>query len=300
MKRAPIGSGVAVQTTTRTATLERAQAFYGSSCCHPLKTKSAFSLTELLVVIVVIAILAALLLPALGSAKERSRRAACRNNLRQIGIASTAYAGENNDYFISAKQQEPFKKESFAFVQVALALEGAKAAESAGLTMALNNVWTCPNRPGLPIYEESAKARIGASWTIGYQYFGGIKTWMNPSFPQGIPSRSPVRLSQSKPSWCLAADAIIKVSGEWGKNSKERSVPWSNLPPHHGKTLAPLGGNQLATDGSAQWVDFLKMHYFTTWQPNFEARRCFFYQDSSDFDRELKDALPFLAASNFQ
>src|SRR4051812_22854821 len=205
-------------------------------------SKAAFSMTELLVVIAVIAILAALLLPALGSAKETARRARCRNNLRQIGIASTVYAGDNNDFLISAKQQEPFKKESFAFVQVALLPEGVKAAESVGLTVASNNVWTCPNRPGLPLYEESPKAGIGASWTIGYQYFGGIKTWMNPSFPQGIASRSPVKLSQSKPNWCLAADAIIKVSGVWGKNSKDRSIPWSNLPPHHGKNLVPLGG----------------------------------------------------------
>src|SRR5207249_316429 len=62
---------------------------------------AAFNLVELLVVIAIIGILAALLLTAVSSAKERSRRTQCKSNLRQIGIAMVMYAGENSDLVVS-------------------------------------------------------------------------------------------------------------------------------------------------------------------------------------------------------
>ncbi len=61
--------------------------------------KKSFTLIELLVVIAIIAILAAILLPALNSARERGRSASCISNLKQIGNAAQMYAGDFDGYF---------------------------------------------------------------------------------------------------------------------------------------------------------------------------------------------------------
>src|ERR1051326_4523992 len=136
----------------------------------------AFTLIELLVVIAIIAILAAMLLPALACSKEKSKRIACISNLRQIAVGMNIYAADSQDQVIKVRTNNA------QTVQNCLNAPEADLASVVGLNVnranTNNNPWTCPNRPGLPVFEPQFQPN--GQWVIGYQYFGGFVTWHNP------------------------------------------------------------------------------------------------------------------------
>jgi prepilin-type N-terminal cleavage/methylation domain-containing protein len=244
---------------------------------RPAKRR-AFTLIELLVVIAIIAILAALLLPALAQAKERSRRIKCVNNLRQVAIVATIYSQENRDKVIEARAQPGDPNN---WVQIAINPPEQSLWKAIGLEIttnaALGSIWTCPNRPSFPTFEPEYN-----QFVIGFQYFGGIKTWHNPA---GVKeSRSPVKLSQAKASWALAADATMKIDGVWGEG---RDTAYKNMPQHRTKDGPPEGGNHVYADGSAKWVKFSQMLFLHTWgTTSFTGTRVayWFQEDLGEFE----------------
>jgi len=235
--------------------------------CSADGSRRGFTLIELLVVIAIIAILAAMLLPALAKAKERGIRTQCLNNIRQVGIGVTMYAGDFSDKLFPPYQGN-----------VVVGLDAALLPTLSSYGMVLktnaseqNNIWSCPKRNYLPRVDPN---NVQHPIAIGYAYYGGLTQWNNPNPTPILNPPSPVKLGQAKPNWCLAAEANCKylvsyTAGQpigWGADGFVPGQP-IRVPHQAAAGKHPDCGNVLFTDGSARWIKFANMYFTTSWDP---------------------------------
>jgi prepilin-type N-terminal cleavage/methylation domain-containing protein/prepilin-type processing-associated H-X9-DG protein len=116
----------------------------GNDCASvPRRTscEAAFTLIELLVVMAIIGVLAGLLLPGLGRAKEAGRSTVCLGNLHQIGIALQLYVQDNNNRLPTMRDRNPDTNAPAATNWVALPGPDKVLAPELGTT----NVLQCPS-----------------------------------------------------------------------------------------------------------------------------------------------------------
>lgn len=224
---------------------------------YPWRSQKGFSLLELCVVVAVTATLSALMLPALSTAKEKSRRTVCRNNMRQFAAACYIFGTDNNDYFPSGfnNLSQP--------VSMILADTTFKTLSSCAGSP---KIFDCPN------LEIDTIARTNNNYRgirIGYNYVAGVDQNTLPK-TKGATERKPSPMRLSDPGTnVLIADANfwsdtgdrIRIAPHTSIGSVVQTVGSASAVPNYAET-GFAGGNVALLDLSVCWRPINSMNVY--------------------------------------
>ncbi len=224
--------------------------------------RQCFTLVELLITIAIIAILAALLLPALNSARDRARGIACLSNLKQCGVAVHAYAADNNDYVT-------FREAGTGWVSFFANVPDERVANrpDSGARYLTADCALCPAaKPGK--YDTSSKDTAKISY--GYNYLSRIAHGTfnvatgdyDLIFRLKDPKQSLEAVKKKITTMNPDCDKLALLFDSWSTGQQSQWA-WGSPQPTLSDTDATIGlhhgrrGNALLFDGSASSYDRL-------------------------------------------
>ena len=221
-----------------------------------MKSRRAFTLVELLVVITIIAILAALLLPALSSAKNQAARTADLNNFRQIMIAEHIYTADNQDVLTwpnwdyGRAMPDGTIRAGWLYTPDLSAIGTNVFQATKGLlwnSLLASKSYLCPmDRPDQPLYSKQYdKVMERAEQLCSYIMNGAVI-----GFRSGYNSNSmPVKILQMQPGDCVLFEG--DETDPWHFNDAS-TWPSEGLPGISGRHSQR--GTYAAADGSSVYV----------------------------------------------
>ncbi len=221
----------------------------------------AFTLIELLTVVAIIAVLTALLLPALVSAKERGRRAACKSHLRQFLLGLHMYAGDHLEKLPTGMSElGNGTDEHIPVIPRATRNELIKYAGSA-------RILDCPSL-GKPFNRIDGWFESGYGFVIGYNYLGGhtntpwpqLRTQFVPwTSPQSLNNNNQLVLLADMNDWSPGYQATFAPHGTRGPIYKAGNFMNPTARGASPKDIGGVGGNVGLLDGSVNWKPIKQM-----------------------------------------